>query len=370
MADWYAGGTNAAFSDDDDDDARVATDAAASGDVDDITKGSMLRYASVADVTSFFRGAELASVFTKLAQYGGDTSKNAVTKDDPEYEFVQDCSRHALTIEMEKSKVHKFLRDHYGVRFPELAVLCPDGYTYAKCVKIIGNSADNMAQHVEALRELLPSQLLCAACACSATTPGRSLTDSELSVVVEACDEMLGLEEAKQLILEYIQTRMPLICPNLSAFLGTAITSQIFAIAGSVTAVATMDAQDLATLGSSKSGTGVKVKSAGFLINADLVACHPPELRQKALRLVANRATTLARIDDNRRASDNTEGLKARDELKRKMLEWTDPLIQQVQSRLRGLSNKTYERRTRRRAADKATADRARKGVARALAGK
>lgn len=368
MTEWFTAAK--ALSDDDSDDAdrRHST---ANEDDEDLNAGSMLRFGSVADVSKFFRG-ELVNVFNRLQQYGGETNKNALTKDDPEYEFVQECSRHVLTIEVEKTKVHKFIRDHYSVRFPELATLAStDSYTYARVVKIIGNAVDDLAPCIEQLRELLPSQLLCAACACAATTPGRSLIESELSVILEGCEELIGLEEAKQLILEYIQGRTVLICPNLCAFLGTGIASQLLAIAGSITAISTMDSDDLAKLGSQNSTTsGVKIKSAGFLVNCDLVACHPPELRQKALRLVATRATNLARIDDNRRAADSSEGLRAREELKRKMVEWTDPLIQQVQSRLRGLANKTYERRTRRRAADKAAADRSRRAVNRSLAGK
>uniref|UniRef100_A0A7S1Q872 Nop domain-containing protein n=1 Tax=Neobodo designis TaxID=312471 RepID=A0A7S1Q872_NEODS len=381
MSDWFSAPTAGASFSDDEDDVRAANaggDGTAAGtgadtDASNLNAGSMLRFASVADVTGFFRGQELASVFTKLAQYGGDeaATKNAITKDDPEHEFLQECSKHVLTIEVEKSKVHKFIRDHYGVRFPELASLCSDSVVYAKIVKTIGNGVDDLTPHVEALRDLMPSQLVCAACACSATTAGRALAESELSTVLEACEEMVGLEDAKQLILHYIQTRTPLVCPNLSSFVGPAIASQLLAIAGSVTTLSTMDAQEIAALGSARGhASGFKIKSAGFLINVDLVACHPPELRQKALRMVAARAVTLARIDDNRRASDDTEGKRAREELKRRMLEWTDPLVQQVQSRLRGLSNKTYERRTRRRAVDKAQADRARRGVAKAMAGK
>ena len=354
------------------DDAGNADGGLGAGE-ENLNAGSMLRFASVADVTNFFRGQELAGVFTKLAQYGGDeaATKNAITKDDPEHEFLQECSKHVLTIEVEKSKVFKFIRDHYGVRFPELATLCSDSVVYAKLVKVVANDVDDLTPRIEALSELMPSQLVCAACACSATTAGRALAESELSTVLEACEEMIGLEDAKQLILHYIQTRTPLVCPNLSSFIGPAIASQLLAIAGSVATLSTMDAQEMAALGSRRGHeSGFKIKSAGFLINVDLVACHPPELRQKALRMVAARAVTLARIDDNRRASDDSEGRRARDELKRRMLEWTDPMVQQVQSRLRGLSNKTYERRTRRRAVDKAQADRARRGVAKAMSGK
>jgi U4/U6 small nuclear ribonucleoprotein PRP31 len=343
--------------DDDDDDVRNVT--ALDPSKEDLTSGSMLRFSSVTDVSSFFRGDVLRDVFDKLQQYGGDLTKNAITKDDDEYQFVNDCSKQVLTIDVEKTKVLRFIRDHYAVRFPELATMCSDSVGYAHCVRAIGNDVEHMAPHVELLIEHLPSQIVAAVIAASATTAGRELTDSELSAVKEACEEMIGLEDARNTINDYIQSRMPLVCPNLCAFMGTAITSQIFAIAGSVNALSLLTAEELAVLGSqSGSETGVRMKTAGFLVNVDMVQCQPPELRMKALRLVSTRASQLAAIDDNRRASDNSEGLKARKEIIYKMLEWTDPIVQQVQSRLKGLANKTYERRTRRRAADKAEKDR------------
>ena len=47
-----------------------------------------------------------------------------------------------------------------------------------------------------------------------------------------------------------------------------------------------------------------------------------------------------------------------------------DHTVGNMSSLILWLSNKTYERRTRRRAVDKAQADRARRGVAKAMAGK
>lgn len=370
MADWYQAPAAAAGDDFDSDDDIL--DAPADGDDNvDLTAGSYLKYPSVTDVSSFFRGAEMSSVFKLLGQYSDEgATKNSLTKDDDEYHFVLSCSNHVLKMEVEKSKVHKWLRDHYDVRFPEMAMLVPDALTYARCVTTIANRVDDLTPFVDSMRELMPSQILCALIAAAATTKGRELDDAELQAVLEGAQELIGLEEAKQVLLEYMQTRSVLICPNMCAFLGTAIASQLFAIAGSIDAIANLDPHELSQLGSqqaSKRKSQIKVRTAGFLINVDLVSCQPPELRTKALRLVAARTVVLARIDANRRAPDSHEGLRAREDVKRKMLEWTDPLIQQIQSRIRGLSNKTYERRTRKRAVDKVDANRARKAVNRAF---
>ncbi|CUG85177.1 trans-splicing factor, putative [Bodo saltans] len=315
---------------------------------DGIDWGDMLRYRNIKEVTTLLNSGKMLRLIRELAAYHDAPPKNAIPKDDPEHAFICECSEMVLQLEMEKSKAFKFLRDHYAVRFSvrfsELAMFIPDGVTYAKVVKIIRNDM-NLTDVIDDLDELVPSQLSAVIIAAASTTLGRDLEADELTAVLGAVDELEALELAKQTLLEYIQHRMPLVCPNLCAFLGTGIVSQIFAVASSITKIATMDPTELAKIGSNRaaSATGVKIKTVGFLMNSDLVATHPPQLRPKALRLVSSAAVTLARIDDNRRASDSSQGLKQREDVKRKMIMWTDPVG------LRGAANNTYERRTRKR---------------------
>lgn len=312
-----------------------------------ITWEDTLRYASVKDVSTLFRSARMRRVFTALGDYGGTEApaKNTITPDDPEYAFVTECSAMAIKIEIEKSKVHKFIRDHYAVRFPELAMLVSDTFTYAKVVKVIGDSVADLTRVIDELDELLPSQIAAAAIVAASTTQGRRLEDAELLAVLEACDEHVALEEAKQLLLEYIQTRMPLIAPNVSAFVGTGIASQLFALAGSMDALSKMDQQALMKLGATRQGgSTVATRTQGFLINVDLVSVHPPEMRAKAMRLVSQQVISLARIDANRRAADNGEGLRAREMAKVRMLRWADPTMVRA-----GFAHDTYERRVRKR---------------------
>ena len=306
----------------------------------------MLKYSDVQQVTSLLRSGKMTELLRQLSIYNGDEAKtkNAIPADDPEHTFVCDCSFMVLQLEVEKTKVHKFVHDHYRQRFPELAMLCSDGFTFTKAVALIQNSVD-LTDVIAELDELFPSQITAIIIAAASTTQGRALSDDELSAVTNASQEMETLDAAKQMLLEYIQLRMPLICPNLCAFLGTGITSQLFAICGSVRKLAEYDPHELAKLGSVRHDqSGIPIKTSGFLSNSDLVANQPPQLRAKALRIVAASVVTLARIDFSRRASDNSQGLKQRQDVRTKMIQWTDPLI------VRGAANNTYERRTRHRA--------------------
>ncbi|KPA76856.1 putative trans-splicing factor [Leptomonas pyrrhocoris] len=310
-----------------------------------LTDDDALRYDSVTEVTKLLRSSYLSAMLRRLSDYEQTAAgnKNAIPSDDPEYQYVSDCSSLVLRIEVEKSRVHVFLRAQYSARFPELAMFFSDSVLYAKVVKIIQNNMD-ISGVVGPLDELIPSQLLVVIVACAATTAGRDLTSEELRRILEACEELENLEMAKQTFLEYIQCSMPLICPNLCAFLGTGITSQLFAIAGSVTKLSIMDPTDIAKLGSRRSNdSGIAIKTTGFLSNCDLVANLPPQLRPKALRLVSSEALNLARIDANRRAPTNYEGVRTRRLVCNRMRAWLDPPV------LRGAGHNMYERRGRKR---------------------
>lgn len=331
---------------------EASTDVDETGVQANIDWGDMMRFKSVKEVTGLIRSSRMLQLIRKLAEYNSQPPKNAIPKDDPEHAFLCECSEVVLQIEVEKSKANKFIRDHYAIRFPELSLFIQDSVTYAKVVKLIQNNL-SMVEIVGELDELIPSQLTVVIIAAASTTQGRELNDEELAGVVGAAQELQALEDAKQLLLEYIQQRMPLVCPNLCAFLGSGLVSQLFAMTSSVTKISMMDPVDLANLGSRRGATGgVNLKTVGFLMNCDLVAHQQPQLRPKALRLVATAAVNLARIDDNRRASDNSQGLKQRDEVKRKMIAWTDPVG------VRGAGNNTYERRTRKRSRRDEFADR------------
>ncbi|EKF32582.1 trans-splicing factor, putative [Trypanosoma cruzi marinkellei] len=303
-----------------------------------------LRFDSVKEVTLLLRSAYMSRMLQKLGDYSEqEVVKKTILPEDPEYQFVIDSSTLVLRIEVEKSKAVVYLRAHYGQRFPELAMFFSDSVLYARIVRLIQNNMD-LSVVIDQLDELIPSQLTAVVIACASTTAGRELSEEELHRVIEACQEIDILEAAKQTFLEYIQRSMPLICPNLCAFLGTGITSQLFAIAGGVSALSTMDSTELARLGSKRAdSSGVLIRTTGFLSNSDLVVNHPPQMRPKALRLVASTTSMLARIDANRRASSQQEGYRQREMVRLKMLSWLDPPV------LRGAANNTYARRGRKR---------------------
>ncbi|KAL9024849.1 MAG: hypothetical protein Q9196_006215 [Gyalolechia fulgens] len=60
-------------------------------------------------------------------------------EDNPEYHLLTQANTLSTSIDNEIILVHKFIRDHYSTRFPELETLVTNPLDYAKTVAIIGN---------------------------------------------------------------------------------------------------------------------------------------------------------------------------------------------------------------------------------------
>ena len=87
--------------------------------------------------------------------------------------------------------VHKFIRDHYAKKFPELESLVPNALDYARVVQAIGNEMEMANIN---LSGILPSATIMVVSVTGSTTNGQPLEEEELALCLEACDELLKLD--------------------------------------------------------------------------------------------------------------------------------------------------------------------------------
>ncbi|KFY25196.1 hypothetical protein V493_04763, partial [Pseudogymnoascus sp. VKM F-4281 (FW-2241)] len=164
-------------------------------------------------------------------------------EDNPEYHLLTQSNTLSTSIDNEIILVHKFIRDHYSTRFPELETMVQNPLDYAKVVAIIGNgpmdgenikrlqtSTDNILGTT--LRAVLDGPSLMIVTVEATTTKGRALTPPELSRVLRACEMTLSLDRAKRTLTDYVQSRMTLFAPNLTALIGSLTAAQLLNFAG------------------------------------------------------------------------------------------------------------------------------------------
>lgn len=259
---------------------------------------------------------------------GSDVSIQGVDlEDDPEYQLIVECNTLSVDIENEIVIIHNFIRDKYRLKFPELESLVHHPIDYARVVKKIGNEMDLTLVDLEGL---LPSAIIMVVSVTASTTTGKPLPEEVLSKTIEACDRALALDSAKKKVLDFVESRMGYIAPNLSAIVGSAVAAKLMGTAGGLAALAKMPACNVQLLGAKRKNlagfsTATSQFRVGYLEQTEVFQTTPPPLRMRACRLLAAKSTLAARVDSIRGDPSAKAGRAFKDEIHKKIEEWQEP---------------------------------------------
>ncbi|CCU74590.1 pre-mRNA-processing factor 31 [Blumeria hordei DH14] len=261
-------------------------------------------------------------------------------EENPEYHLLTTANTLSTEIDHEIMVVHKFIRDHYSIRFPELETLVTNPLDYAKVVTIIGNgpmdsdSIKSLQSCKEnrlgvSLRSVLDGPSVMIVTVEATTTKGREMTPDELERVNRACDMALALDRAKRNLTDYVRTRMNLFAPNLTALIGSLTAAQLLNFAGGLTGLAKTPACNLAPLGSKKQtqtgfATNVGIRQQGYLYHSPIIRGIPNDLKRQALRILSAKVVLAARVDRVHNSLDGSTG----EELKANCLERLEKLTE------------------------------------------
>ncbi|KAG0226834.1 U4/U6 small nuclear ribonucleoprotein Prp31 [Actinomortierella wolfii] len=309
------------------------------------------------DVAKLMDSAEMTRILKGIEHYREQNAENkreisGMVEDDPEYQLIVKANLIAVQIDTELLVVHKFIRDHYEPKFPELERLVLNPLDYARAVKRIANAED--ITKVE-LNDILPSATVMVVVVTGTTTEGRQLTDKEWKACEDACDLMFRLEAAKKTILEYVESRMAFIAPNLSTIIGAATAAKLMGQAGGLSALSKIPACNVQLLGKSHNtntalSSASNVKHVGFIYYSPLVQSLPSDLRKKAMRMLGAKLVLAARIDRERKYADGSYGRKIREEAEAKFEKWQEPPPQKKIKALPAPIEQAKKRRGGRRA--------------------
>ncbi|EGC43010.1 pre-mRNA-processing factor 31 [Histoplasma capsulatum var. duboisii H88] len=335
---------------DDDADADIAMDPTGKLDKEmgeaDATKAKVekMRFGTVSDVRSVASLMKtLQPILDKVSYYQSLPSEKRTTsigsiEENPEYHLLTEANSLSTSIDNEIILVHKFIRDHYSTRFPELETLITNPLDYAKTVAILQNgplddikslstSTDNLVGAT--LRSVLDGPSLMIVAVEGTTTRGRELSPSELKTVLDACKMMLSLDRAKGILTDYVQSRMNVFAPNLTVLIGSLTAAQLLNYAGGLTGLAKTPSCNIPPLGSKKqTGTGfatnVGVRHQGFLYHSPIIQEIPNDLKRQAMRIVSAKVVLAARVDRVHSSPDGSTG----EELKQACLDRLEKLTE------------------------------------------
>ncbi|XP_030571688.1 U4/U6 small nuclear ribonucleoprotein Prp31 [Drosophila novamexicana] len=248
---------------------------------------------------------------------------------DPEYCLIVDANAIAVDIDNEISIVHKFTKEKYQKRFPELDSLIVGEIEYLLAVKELGNDLDQVKNN-EKLQAILTQATIMIVSVTASTTQGTMLTPAEKAKIDEACEMAIELNNFKSKIYEYVESRMTFIAPNLSMIVGASTAAKLLGIAGGLTKLSKMPACNVQVLGSQKktlSGFSQTqmLPHTGYVYYSQIVQDTAPDLRRKAARLVAAKSVLAARVDACHESVHGEIGLKFKEDIEKKLDKLQEP---------------------------------------------
>ena len=120
------------------------------------------------------------------------------------------------------------LREWYSYHFPELVKIVNDNYMYAKVAKLIGNrkeisDEEELTEEIEKI--LMDSGKAQAIINAAKTSMGMDISPIDLINIEMFTAKVINLAEYRKQLVEYLNSRMHNIAPNLSTLIGETVSN-------------------------------------------------------------------------------------------------------------------------------------------------
>lgn len=292
------------------------------GSVEDVRK--------VAKLEGSKRMADIIKDITKFTENPSTPEQMALpAHENPEYALIVSANNLSVDVDNEILIVHKFIRDHYNPRFPELEQLVTDPNMFIRTVRAIGNPPDLVVAS-QSISDVVPPAIRMTIAVTATTTRGEELTASAWQAVQNACALADRLEEARKTIFNYVRGRMSMLAPNLSKIVGTTTAAKLLGVAGGLGGLAKMPSCNVHLLGAQKKitagfSTATQNRHTGFIFQSELVQQTPSEYRMKAQRTVGAKCVLAARMDMERTRRDGSYGEQLREKVEKHLERLAEP---------------------------------------------
>uniref|UniRef100_A0A1I8JQ39 U4/U6 small nuclear ribonucleoprotein Prp31 n=1 Tax=Macrostomum lignano TaxID=282301 RepID=A0A1I8JQ39_9PLAT len=218
----------------------------------------------------------------------------------------------------------------YATRFPELETLVPSPVEYLQTVQQLGNNLCGARPSAPAPSRPYPGSSTIMVVSgdrfpltISATTGRReAASDQELDWIMEACDMANKLLVQRERILSYVESRMQLIAPEFVCCCWRLGGSLIAGLCGLLPIFRSL-APPQAAIWFLQRHPGPPPRPS--VRSAPLSLAAAPDLRSKAVRLIAAKCTLAARVDNFHQAPDGSRGRQLNMELELKFEKLTEP---------------------------------------------
>ncbi|KAG8218360.1 hypothetical protein J3R82DRAFT_3979 [Butyriboletus roseoflavus] len=301
-------------------------------DAEDVQQMDLGAIEDVSSIAKLEGSKKMSDILKEIGKYQANPSSvDAMSLPahlNPEYTLIVQANNLSVDVDNEILVVHKFIRDHYASKFPELEQLVQDPTQYIRAVRILANNEDPTKVD---LTGVLPAAVIMSVLITATTSSGQPLSDVRWKAVERACGLADRLEETRKTIFMYVSSRMNVLAPNLSAIVGTTTAAKLLGIAGGLGPLAKMPSCNVHLLGAQKKtalgfSTVTQRRHTGFVFQCDLVQQTPPEYQSKVQRTVGAKCVLAARMDLERTRRDGSYGQDLRDKIEKHIDRLAAPL--------------------------------------------
>ncbi|SBT86239.1 U4/U6 small nuclear ribonucleoprotein PRP31, putative [Plasmodium malariae] len=246
---------------------------------------------------------------------------------DDEEILIEKCIELIIKIDTEILNIHKYVKDIYSTKFPELDSIVYSPLEYITVVSKIKN--ENDLKNID-FSDILPNTTVMAITVASSMTTGINLSEHLLKSCLSFCNEALELNEYRQMVLLYLESKMFLLAPNLTMLLGSALTARLISSVGSLKNLSVTSSQNLIVVGSSKKSvlgfSNVhKTYGVGILSTSEIVQSVPDAYKKKAISLLAGKCSLASRIDYFKKYREGQYGLLLRENVINHLIKLQEP---------------------------------------------
>lgn len=287
-----------------------------------------LKYNSVKEFCKLNESEELEQILNRIDQIQKKNNSKPQNGPISDYDLLVEANNITLKIIYEVNTIHRFIKERYRKKFPELESSVLNPLDYARVVQRIGNESD--FSKVD-LSDILPPAQIMVVTVTATTIFTTNLSEEEMNRILEACELIITLENKRRKIVEYVESRMSSIAPNLTAMVGSSIAAKLMSTAGGLDNLAKMPACNIQVLGTKKKSlagfSSSTMRPQSFLWETDIIKNEcPKEFQLKAVRVLCGKIALAARADQYKGEDySDTVGRKLLGEVENKIAKWQEP---------------------------------------------
>jgi nucleolar protein 56 len=191
------------------------------------------------------------------------------------------ASADELTISL--NTLSKRLREWYGYILPELEHKISDHETISKLI--------STKTYDELLAEFAPKD-----------TMGIKLEQDDLDAVIGLAKQLCLLYKEKEILLDYLESKLKEFMPNTHAMLGTTISARLLASAGSLKSLSRSASSTIQLYGAEKAlfrhlKTGARSPKYGHIFSHQLIQSADRKSAGKVARALADKTSICVKLD-------------------------------------------------------------------------